>query len=70
MSVSIPENIEDKIAAVEAEIAELGEKIKAKKAELKQLYRQASGVIKQQVETAILQSATIDLPLSHRVCHP
>lgn len=35
-----------------------------------ELYRQAYAVIKQQVETAILQSATIDLPLSHRVCHP
>ena len=34
------------------------------------LYRQTCSVIKQQVETAILQSATIDPPLSHRVCHP
>ena len=38
-TVSIQENVEDKIAAVEAEIAELGTQLKAKKAELKQLVK-------------------------------
>ena len=33
--IEIPENIEEKAAAVEAEIAELTAKVKAKKAELK-----------------------------------
>jgi septal ring factor EnvC (AmiA/AmiB activator) len=39
LSVSIPENVEEKIAAVEAEIAELGKTLKAKKAELKELVK-------------------------------
>ena len=38
-TVCIQENVEDKIAAVEAEIAELGTQLKAKKAELKQLVK-------------------------------
>ena len=38
-TVSIQENVEEKIAAVEAEIAELGTQLKAKKAELKQLVK-------------------------------
>lgn len=39
VSISIQENVEDKIAAVEAEIAELGTQLKAKKADLKQLVK-------------------------------
>ena len=58
--IEIPENIEEKVAAVEAEIADLTAKVKAKKAELKKLVKAKEAALKAEAEKKAAEERDIE----------